>query len=243
MMDPTQTTVRDVVAGDFRAAAIFQQHGLDFCCGGGRTIADACQAKGVAVDELSKQLEELTATPAAGVPQFNRWSPDLLVDYIVGNHHRYVRETGPTILAHAKKVARVHGDHHPETVRIAELFEGIARDLDQHMQKEEGILFPAIKGLAGVAPAGSRPFMPFGSVRNPIRMMEMEHQDAGDEMAEIRQLSSGFTPPEDACMTYRVLYQELHAFEQDLHQHVHLENNILFPKAVELEQQRATAVA
>lgn len=241
-MNPAQTTVRDVVAADFRAAAIFQQHGLDFCCGGGRTIADACQAKGVSIEELSKKLEELAATPAAGIPQFNLWSPALLVDYIVGNHHRYVRETAPTILAHAKKVARVHGDHRPETVRIAELFEGVVRELDQHMQKEEGILFPAIKRIAGGA--GSAPAaMPFGSIRNPIRMMEMEHQDAGNDMAEIRQLSHDFTPPEDACMTYRVLYQELHAFEQDLHQHVHLENNILFPKAVELEQGTAATTA
>lgn len=237
MMNPTQTTVRDVVAGDFRAAAIFQQHGLDFCCGGGRTIADACQAKGIAVEELWKKLEELAATPAAGVPQFNRWSADLLIDYIVGNHHRYVRETTPTILAHAKKVARVHGEHHPETIRIAELFEEIARELEQHMQKEESVLFPAIKQLAGTAPMKNRLFASsFGSVRNPIRMMEMEHQDAGSEMAEIRQLSHEFTPPEDACMTYRVLYQELQAFEQDLHQHVHIENNILFPKAIDIEE-------
>lgn len=244
MIDASTTLIRDLVANDFRTAAVFQKYGLDFCCGGGRPIAEAAIDKGVDPASIIADLEKLDATPANGSPKFNTWELDLLADYIVANHHAYVREALPTILLHVEKVARVHGENHPETIAIANAFRRVAQELSQHMQKEEMMLFPFIKAMLSASRSGLQgPSAPFGTVANPIRMMEMEHQNAGDEMAEIRALSNGYTPPEDACTTYRVSFQELHAFELDLHQHVHLENNILFPKAVELEAALASAVA
>lgn len=236
MNETEGTTIRDIVAGDFRTAAVFQKFGLDFCCGGGKSIDDACREHGVDPHLLLSELEDVLVSPSNGTPKFIAWDPDFLIDYIVNNHHRYVRETIPIIARHTQKVAAVHGGRHPETIRIAHQFAQTARDLELHMRKEEEILFPYIKRLVQAEKEGDRVGLPpFGSVRNPIRMMEAEHLTAGDEMAEIRELSNGYTPPEDACMTYRVSYQELEQFEDDLHRHVHLENNILFPKAIELE--------
>jgi regulator of cell morphogenesis and NO signaling len=170
--------------------------------------------------------------------RYGEWGVDLLIDFIVNNHHSYVTKMIPVLYAHTQKVASVHGARHPEVIQIAAHFEAVAHEFQQHMQKEEHALFPFIKALARSKEAGQKATPPpFGSVQNPIRMMEAEHQTAGDEMRTIRELSSGYTPPEDACTTYRITYQELRDFEMDLHQHVHLENNILFPKAILLESE------
>lgn len=231
-----ESLIKDVVADDFRAAAIFQKYGLDFCCGGGKPIGEACSAKGFDPSELLLQLNEIHSTPGSGLPKFSQWDASLLCDYIVENHHRYVKDVIPAIGQHAEKVARVHGTHRPDLVKVAEIFARVAADLQSHMEKEERVLFPYVKSLASTRSKGLVVGVPpFGTVQNPIRMMEAEHAVAGDEMAEIRQLTNDYTPPIDACATYRVLFQELAAFEQDLHVHVHLENNILFPKAIALE--------
>lgn len=244
MVSTAQTLIRDVVADDFRTAVVFQRHGLDFCCGGGRSIAEASQAKGVDPDVIMGELAALRETPNDGAPAFNTWGLDLLVDYIVDNHHRFVRRLTPALKAYTEKVARVHGANHPETVKIAGLFDKIATDLTMHMQKEENILFPYIKALAEADRTGTPLPVPFfGAIENPIRMMEAEHADAGNDMEQIRTLSNTFTPPAEACTTFRVSYQELQAFECDLHQHVHLENNILFPKAIELERKLRSGVS
>ncbi len=234
------TTVRDVVAANHRAAAVFQKHGIDFCCGGNKAIADACREQGIDETSVLADLGQV-ATPL-DAPRFNAWPLNFMVDYIVENHHEYVRGAVETLRLHTSKVARVHGEHHPEVVEIARHFERVAADLLQHMRKEEHVLFPYIRALAGAHRAGRPvPPPPFGTIANPVRMMELEHQEAGDLMATIRALSAHFTPPDDACMTYRVTYQELQEFEADLHQHVHLENNILFPKAIALEAEVLTA--
>jgi regulator of cell morphogenesis and NO signaling len=160
----------------------------------------------------------------------------MLVSYIVSNHHAFVRQAMPALLAHTTKVAAVHGDQHPELREIAGLFERAADEMTSHMGKEEQILFPYIVALEdAAADAATAPSAPFGTVRNPIRMMEAEHESAGDAMARIRELTSGYAVPPDACTTYRVCFQELEEFERDLHEHVHLENNILFPKAARIE--------
>jgi regulator of cell morphogenesis and NO signaling len=165
------------------------------------------------------------------------WKPDFLIDYIINKHHRYVEKMLPIIFMHSQKVAEKHGANHPETDSIAELFAGIKDELEVHMQKEERMLFPYIKRILELGESGEEvPFPPFGTIENPVRVMELEHETAGKLMAEINSLSSGFTPPGDACTTYKVLYQELKEFESDLHVHIHLENNILFPKAIELEK-------
>jgi regulator of cell morphogenesis and NO signaling len=235
-MSATTPTIRDIVADDFRAAAVFQKHQIDFCCGGDRPVGEACREKGL--DERAVMAELEAATQGAGdVPRFKTWDLDFLANYIVANHHGYVRRAVETIGAHTQKVATVHGENHPETVKVAEHFAAVAADMVQHMAKEERVLFPYIARLAEAQRSGqAAPAAPFGSVANPIRTMEMEHQAAGDLLAAIRELTFQFTPPADGCTTYRVTYQELEEFETDLHRHVHLENNILFPKAIQLER-------
>ena len=229
-------TIRDLVAGDYRTAAVFERHGLDFCCSGGRTIAQACREAGIDDADLLSELDAVLGTPAAGTANYKSWDARTLVDHIVGKHHGYTRDAIPPLLQHTEKIASVHGQRHPELVHIANLFRRVADEMTDHMFKEERILFPFIAAI-DEARTNRRPvpLPPFGTVANPIGAMEADHKFVGDAMAEMRHLTNGFTPPEDACATYRVTLQELDAFERDLHEHVHLENNVLFPKAVALE--------
>jgi regulator of cell morphogenesis and NO signaling len=234
-MQTENRTIRELVVEDFRTAAVFEKYGLDFCCGGGQPLSDACRKKGIAPEAVERDLESAVAGPGASENPA-AWDTDTLIDHIVNVHHRYVRDILPVILQHSGKVAQVHGYNHPETEEIAGYMAQVAGEMGSHMQKEELILFPYIRELASVRESDGTPGpAPFGTVQNPIRMMETEHQSAGDAMAEVRRLSNDYTPPADACTTYRVLYQELAQFEADLHRHVHLENNILFPRAIELE--------
>jgi regulator of cell morphogenesis and NO signaling len=231
-----ETTIREIVASDFRTAAVFERFGLDFCCAGCRTIEQGCRDAGADEHALLRELETVLGTSAADAPSFASWDVPTLVQYIVDNHHAYVRASIPVLLQHTRKVANVHGDRHPELVHIARLFDRVANEMTEHMMKEEQILFPHVTDLAEAARTG-RPVShpPFGTVENPIRMMEQEHRFVGDAMAEIRALTDGYTLPPGACATYRVCFKELEAFETDLHTHVHLENNILFPKALAIE--------
>jgi regulator of cell morphogenesis and NO signaling len=229
-------TIKEIVTQNFQSAAVFEKHSLDFCCRGGKSIEEACREKGVSPEIIYQELGQLNSSATAEISRFFLWPPEFLIDYIITNHHTYVSSMIPVILAHTQKVASVHGERHPEVVRIAEIFSGIAEELTRHMQKEELMLFPYIKHMAEVSRSkGLLRTPPFGSAQNPIRMMMQEHQQAGDGLYEVRALSNSYAPPEDACTTYRVSYQELQEFERDLHQHVHLENNILFPAAVKLE--------
>lgn len=232
-----ETTIRDIVAADYRTAAVFQRFGLDFCCNGDRTVEEACRTAGANTGVVLHELDAVLNTPAGASPRYQTWEPAALVSYIVANHHGYVRQAIPTLLEHTRKIADVHGARHRELVHLARLFDRVAEEMIHHMVKEERILFPFIIDMAQAAADGiAAPRPPFGTVENPIRMMEHDHQFVGDAMAEMRALTNGFTPPDDACATYRACLQELDAFEIDLHAHVHLENNILFPKALELER-------
>jgi regulator of cell morphogenesis and NO signaling len=231
-------TIGEIVTADHRAASVFDHYGVDFCCQGRRTIDEGCRNAGVNVSALLDELDNVLATPACGVPRFNTWDPPALVSYIIANHHAYVRQAIPSLLGRTRKIADVHGHRHPELEQVARLFEGVASEMTTHMMKEERILFPFIVHLASsVATGTGLSAAPFGSVENPIRMMEAEHESAGTAMAQIRELTSGYRPPDDACTTYRVCLQELETFERDLHEHVHLENNILFPMARRMEAQ------
>lgn len=231
-------TLKEIVTADFQAAAVFEKYSLDFCCRGGKTIEEACAEKGLdpftIITELSAALPAQMPLPA----DEPAWQPDTLVEHIIARHHAYVQKMVPVLFAHTQKVASVHGTNHPEVIEIARHFELVAQELLLHMRKEEQLLFPYVIDLHRAETAAiPLPAAAFGSVQNPICMMETEHQHAGDELYAIRHLSSNYTPPEDACTTYRITFQELQDFERDLHRHIHLENNILFPMAVRMEQE------
>lgn len=229
-------TIGELVSQDWRRAEIFKKYGIDYCCGGKRTVADACKTKGINPALVEADLEQLESSPSDTRHDYSRWELDFLADYIVNNHHRYVTGAIPFIDELSKKVARVHGDNHPELWEIARHTQAVINELNRHMPKEEIILFPYIKEMVqakkNITPLSTPPF---GTIVNPIRMMEEEHTSAGSALEAIAELSNRFTPPADACMSFSVLFAKLQEFQQDLHQHIHLENNILFPKAIRLE--------
>jgi regulator of cell morphogenesis and NO signaling len=238
MSDLNTATLKEIVTSDYRAAALFEKYSLDFCCKGGKTVEQACADKNLNKEVIIADLRSILQKKEKSGDDYASLSLDELVQHILLTHHAYIHRVTPVLLAHTRKVATVHGERHPEVAEIADRFEESVQGLMSHMMREERVLFPYIQTLAESARQNvPLPYPPFGSIRNPIRMMESEHATAGDEFYTIRSLSSNYTPPEDACTTYRVSYLELQEFERDLHQHVHLENNILFPQAVALEEE------
>ncbi len=230
-------TIGEMVVADYRKAEVFRKYGMDYCCGGKKPLEEACRKKGLDPQAVQKELDELDLMPSKPQQDFEHWPLDELADHIVEHHHRYVADALPMLYELTAKVARVHGERHPELVKIAQHFNAVAEELEMHMLKEERILFPYIQQMAVAQRDGApMPTPVFGSVENPIKMMEAEHESAGGGLEEIRQLSSDYTPPLDACTSYQVLFAKLNEFEQDLHQHVHLENNLLFPKAIAMEK-------
>jgi regulator of cell morphogenesis and NO signaling len=228
-----ESIVGEVVAQDYRAAAIFKTRKIDFCCNGNRSIEDVCEKQQIDANVLIEELEQVVTQKESITPDFQSWDMDLLADYIEKKHHRYVNQKIPELTAYLHKVARVHGERHPELIEIESLFLASAQELLAHMKKEEMILFPYLRKMEEEATL-QRP--PFGSVQNPIQMMKHEHDTEGDRFRKISKLSNNYTPPQEACNTYRVAFALLKEFEEDLHLHIHLENNILFPKAVERER-------
>ena len=232
-----ENTIGDFVARDFRTAAIFSKHGIDFCCKGQRTIEEVCQLKNINEADLLEELNTVMDIKNDYGIDFNSWPLDLLVVYIEKTHHRFVEQKTPVLLQYLDKLCSVHGSNHPELFQINELFLRSAGELAQHMKKEELILFPFIKEMMGATKShGSVEPPHFGTVNNPIKMMMEEHNNEGDRFREIAALTNNYTAPADACNTYRVTYAMLEEFEQDLHKHIHLESNILFPKAKALEK-------
>lgn len=237
MVTLKETTIGEFVAQDFRTAAVFSKYGIDFCCKGQRTIEEVCGKNQINSEDLLEQLNAVIGTKNDSGIDFKSWPLDLLADYIEKTHHRYVEEKIPVLLQFLDKLCKVHGIGHPELFQIKELFVGCAEELSQHMKKEESILFPFIKKMVKATLSDkwiSQP--PFGTVENPIAMMMHEHDAEGERFRKIAVLTNNYTPPADACNTYRVTFSMLNDFEQDLHKHIHLENNILFPKAVKLEK-------
>lgn len=224
-----ELSVGEIVANDFRTASIFKNSGIDFCCGGKQSIGDACQEKGIDASGLKKQIIEMQLTPLTSAQNFNEWELPFLCDYIVNTHHKYVIKTLPELMFYTQKIADVHGDHHPELVEIAAIFSQINIELLQHMKNEEEVLFPAIKKAVSDSDTVVRKI-----ISSEIDRMEGEHDFAGGAMDNINVISKQYVLPEDACNTYRVAFQLLEQFEDDLHIHVHLENNILYPKALNL---------
>ena len=231
-------TVAEIVNDNFRTSDVFKKYKIDFCCGGHKTLSDVCQTKNISLDAVEAELETVANARNTGLPDTHHWTLSLIVDYIVGNHHEYITRSIPLLLQYTNKVARVHGENHPELKQVQTLFHEAVMELDAHMSKEEHILFPFIKSME--KHFTSRETLQesgFGRIQNPIGMMEHEHDTVGSIFKNIRQLTSDFTPPEDACNTYRVLFSKLEEFETDLHIHIHLENNVLFPRAIKMEQQ------
>lgn len=231
-----EKTVAAVVTENIKASHIFKKHQIDFCCGGGISIEKACEKKGLDPDIIIKELQNIVVV-SEDSNNYNSWDLPFLADYIVNIHHKYVAESIPILLAYSAKVAKVHGHHYTEVVEIDHLFQEAAKELSAHMKKEELILFPYIKHLVFSEKAGTTPNVPhFGSISNPIQMMEDEHETVGNIFKEIAILSTNYSPPEAACNTFRALYDKLNEFETDLHKHIHLENNILHPKALALSR-------
>jgi regulator of cell morphogenesis and NO signaling len=231
-------TVRDIAVEAPGATRVFEKIGIDYCCGGAKPISEACLEAGVTMKEVAELLEQAEAANQ-GLAESRDWrdkSLTSLINYIQDKHHLFAREEMERLEPLLAKVSSVYGDRRPELPQIQALFADLKRELLQHMIKEENILFPHIIHMEEAASAGfiaPRPI--FGTVRNPVRMMMAEHDGAGDVLRRIRRLSNEFKPPADACVSYQTLYSALEGFEQDLHQHIHLENNILFPGAVKLE--------
>jgi regulator of cell morphogenesis and NO signaling len=203
-------TLSEIVKDNFRTAAVFEKYSLDFCCNGKRTLRNACTEKGINPLNVINEIDEINASLGKDEIKPDEWKLDFLIDYIINNHHSYVNRMLPVISAHTQKIASVHGANHPEVKKIAEIFSAVNSEMKHHMMKEERILFPHIKVLVTNSSNGGSIDKPyFGTIKNPITMMEAEHQSAGDGMFEIRKLSSDFTPPADACNTYRICFHEL----------------------------------
>lgn len=231
------TQVGAVVAQDYRAASVFSKAGIDFCCGGNRTIEEACLEHQLDSDEIVGLLRDsLSAPRTASGEDFYAWPIDLLADYIEKKHHRYVRAQLPLLQGMLEKIVRVHGKGHPELFEVQNEFEHCAEELTQHMKKEEVVLFPYVRRLVEASEAGRSVAAPFTTVQQPIAVMLGEHSTEGERFQRIRKLAKEYVVPEDACSTFKAAYRNLEAFERDLHHHIHLENNLLFPRAIELER-------
>lgn len=231
-----EDSIGELVAKDLRKAEVFKKFNIDFCCGGKKTLSQVCNDKQINIKDVESELEKLDSTSESVSQNYNEWSLDFLVDFIINTHHKYVKNSLPILLEYTAKVAKVHGKEHLEVVAIYDLFKEASEELNLHMMKEETILFPYIKQLVNEKNSVNEGCS-FGTVKNPIRMMEHEHDIVGNIFKTIRELSNDYTPPEDACTTYKLSYKKLEEFENDLHQHIHLENNILFPKSIKLESE------
>ena len=234
----TARTVRELVLEIPEATRIFEKLGIDYCCGGDRSLEEACAASNLSLDDVLDSLE--LADQMARARQTDRnWQAEPLADlvaHIHGRHHKHTREEITRLGPLFDKVVAVHGKNHPELQHLRATFRGLAQELTLHMMREEAVLFPYIVRLEE-AVIHREPVLPppFGTVRNPVAMMMHDHDSAGKALRAMRQASAAYTPPADACVSYQTLYKALSDFEKDLHQHVHLENNILFPRAIEME--------
>jgi len=236
MENNSSFTVGEIVAKNFKTASIFSKYGIDFCCGGEKTLGEVCKEQSVDIANLQKELEEAAQDKGDNI-DFNSWSLKLLADYIVETYHEYIRKNAPLILQYLGKIKEVHGEHHPELSEIFGLFSQSAMDLSLHLQKEERILFPLIRELSEAQKTGIPPEEGHcGTINNPIAVMKGEHGIEGERFRKVSELSNNYTVPSDGCNTYHAAYEMLEEFERKLHEHIHLENNILFPKAIELEK-------
>lgn len=225
----SELTIGEIVANDFRAAEIFKNAGIDFCCGGKNSLLQTCREKGIDPTTLEASLKALEETPQTQGQNYKEWDLDFLCDYIENTHHKYVMKVMPDLVQYTVKLASVHGGNHPELIAIANIFAEINYELMQHLKKEEEVLFPAIKKALKENSQET-----ISIIISEIARMAGEHDFAGGAMDRVNVISQQYAVPTDGCNTYHVGFKLLHQFEDDLHVHVHLENNILYPKALAL---------
>lgn len=227
--------IGDIVAADYNKASVFEKHGIDFCCNGNRSIADACAKHNLDADKLVEELKAPVQMGGNVNKGFDTWPLDLLADYIEKTHHRYVEAKIKEITPYLDKIVKVHGEHHPELAEVQQLFETSKGEFSKHMKKEELMLFPQIRKMVHAKERGEDFKASFGTLETPIAGMLDDHDNEGERFRRISALTDGYTTPEDGCNTYRLTLGMLKEFEDDLHLHIHLENNILFPKAIGME--------
>jgi regulator of cell morphogenesis and NO signaling len=241
MSATTEKTVRELALENATATRVFEKLGIDYCCGGNISLEEACRTSNLNIDQVLDSLEK--AEQSAHAAQKERdWQVEPLADliaHIKNTHHKYTREEMARLGPLFDKVCSVHGNNHPELLQIRGLFQSLTQELTTHLMKEEMVLFPYIVRMEEAA-IEKEPLVPapFGTVQNPVSMMEHEHDSAGNALRAVREASNGYSAPADSCVSYQTLYKTLAAFETDLHQHIHLENNILFPRAAAMEKAR-----
>ena len=229
--------IGEIVAADFSTAQVFKQYGIDFCCHGDTKVVSACQKLGINIEEVEEALLHLPDSQNYNIP-FESWPLDLLIDYVLKIHHRGIRAKGPGLLALIEKVRTVHGENHPELDELYASVKESLEDLESHLLKEENVLFPYLLDLFEASQQGTTvPPMHCGTIQNPIRMMRLEHANEGDRYFHIQELTHNYDVPEDGCASYRLMMHDLEDFMNNLFEHIHIENNIIFPKFVELEPQ------
>ena len=226
-MNIQNRTLRDIVSENFNAAVLLDAYGLDYCCNGGQTLEDACSERGIESKKVITSLFQLDIDSSS--ERYFRWDVSFLIDYILNNHHSFIRDTAPVIITHLEKSVTAHGNNHHELHQVISIFKECSNGLSDHLLKEEQVLFPYIKKLQQFGTAS-------GIIEQPIAVMLKEHETVGSELRQIRELLDDYTVPDDACTTLQLVYKELEAFESDIHKHVFLENAVLFPKAIRLEK-------
>ncbi|MBN2634960.1 MAG: iron-sulfur cluster repair di-iron protein [Prolixibacteraceae bacterium] len=222
-------TVGEIVANDFRMSTLFKNAGIDFCCGGNQLFSEACIEHNIDAQQLENEIIKIGEEPQNEFMNFKNWDPVFLSEYIVNTHHKFVMKNLPELVFYTQKIADVHADNHPELIKVSQLFQQINNELLQHLSNEEEVLFPAIKEVISNGSVKAKE-----TIVSEITRMSKEHDFAGGAMDEINKLTKNYAIPNDACNTYKVAFKMLEQFEDDLHIHVHLENNILFPKALDL---------
>ncbi|MEP6716903.1 MAG: iron-sulfur cluster repair di-iron protein [Terriglobia bacterium] len=234
----TERTVSEIAIENPASTRIFESLGIDYCCGGKIPLRDACFKANVSPETVLQLIDNLKGADGETEPEKWVFAPFAeLTGHIVNHHHEYVRSAAPRLLDLLGKVKARHGKSHPEVTAINDVFSGLYEDFLVHMLKEEQMLFPYLNSMDSAVRAGKTPPpASFGSVTNPIQHMLADHDDSGDAMARIATLSQGYQVPPDGCPTFRALYHGLAEFERNLHRHVHLENNILFPRALQMEK-------
>lgn len=238
MKNLTGRTISEIVAEDYRTASVFSNYKIDFCCNGYKLLEDVCKIKSINQDTILKELNDVKINSNNNAQDYKSWPLDLLADYIEKKHHRYVEAKLPEIKTYLDKICQVHGNNHKELFEIQKLYNESCGELTVHIKKEERILFPYIREIIVSKEKSKKLDSPqFGSIINPIRMLMVEHNNEGEKFRKIEVLSDNYTIPEDGCNTYKVTLLLLKEFQEDLHMHIHLENNILFPGALELEKE------